>query len=229
MRNGLRWLGAVPACALVWAAVACGSQGAPTAAGGSAGTSVPPSVSPSVSPSVPSSGSASGAGSPSPGSPGPGAIPAAVLDAVTGGSSARIDVVTSPGSVLARPAASQARAVRTALSQLPHGSKVLGLSLARVQGFGFGTDRSRAQLAWLVSVDPYGGAYGAGGSLGCGRITYDVELIDPDTGQWLMATSGRQSGMPPLPILGPTPSLAQPSPSCGVPNGHMHQGTPAAY
>ena len=128
-----------------------------------------------------------------------------------------------------RGAASQAAALRTALAQLPPGSKIMGLSLAHVKGFGFGTDRSRAQLAWLVSVDPYGGAYGAGGSLGCGRITYDVELIDPGTGRWLMATSGRQPGMTPLPILGPTPTLAQPSPSCGIPNGHMHQGTPAAY
>ncbi|HEY6498925.1 MAG TPA: hypothetical protein VIZ20_05825 [Streptosporangiaceae bacterium] len=228
MRHGARWLGAVPACALVLAAVACGSQAAPTSAGGSTGTggstgasaSPAPTVSPPVSPS---------AAAPSPTASSPAAIPAAVLDAVTGGSSARIDVVTSPGSVLAHPAVSQASALRTALSQLPHGSKVMGLSLARVQGFGFGTDMSRSQLAWLVSVDPYGGAYGAGGTLGCGRITYDVELIDPGTGRWLMATAGRQPGMTPLPILGPTPSLAQPSPSCGDPNGHMHQGTPAAY
>jgi hypothetical protein len=181
---------------------------------------------------VPNSGSASGAGSPSPGSPSPAAIPAAipvaVLDALIGRSSARIDVVTSPGSVLAHPAASQARAVRTALSRLPHGSKVLGLSLARVKGFGFGTDMSRTQLAWLVSVDPYGGAYGAGGRA-CGRISFDIEFIDPATGQWLMSTTGRQPGLRPVPQLGPTPSLAQPSPSCGIPDGHMHQGTPAAY
>ena len=215
MRNRVRWLGAGPACALMLAAVACGSQGTPTAAGGSAGASASPA--PTVSPSA------------SPGASSPAAIPATVLDAVTSGSSAQIDVVTSPGSVLAHPAVSQATAVRTALSQLPHGSKVLGLSLARVKGFGFGTDRSRSQLAWLVSVDPYGGAYGAGSSLGCGRITYDVELVDPDTGRWLMATSGRQPGMTPVPVLGPTPTLAQPSPSCGIPNGHMHQGTPAAY
>jgi hypothetical protein len=114
------------------------------------------------------------------------------------------------------------------LSQLPHGSKVLGLSLARVKGFGFGTDMSRARLAWLVSVDPYGGAYGAGGRA-CGRISFDIEFIDPATGQWLMSKTGRQPGLRPVPQLGPTPSLAQPSPSCGIPDGHMHQGTPAAY
>ena len=224
MRYGVRWLATVPACVLTLAAVACGSQGGPaTAAGGSAGAAASPS--PTVSPSA----APSGAGSPSPASPSPAALPAAMLDAVTSGSSARVDVVASPASVLAHPAASQAAALRTALAQLPPGSKIMGLSLAHVKGFGFGTDRSRAQLAWLVSVDPYGGAYGAGGSLGCGRITYDVELIDPGTGRWLMATSGRQPGMTPLPILGPTPTLAQPSPSCGIPNGHMHQGTPAAY
>lgn len=223
MRNGVRWLGAVPACALVLAAVACGSQGAP-AAGGSAA----PTVSPSVSPSASSPASSSGTGSPSPGSSSQAAIPAAVLDAVTSGSSARIDVVTSPGSTLAHPAASQARAVRTALSQLPRGSKVLGLSLARVKGFGFGTDRSRSQLAWLVSVDPYGGAYGAGGRA-CGRISFDIEFIDPATGHWLMTTTGRRPALRPVPQLGPTPSPVQPSPSCGGPAPRMHLGTPAAY
>ncbi len=112
--------------------------------------------------------------------------------------------------------------------QEPRGSKLLGLSLARVRGFGFGTDMTRAQLAWLVSVDPYGGAYGAGGPA-CGRITYDVEFIDPGTGQWLMALAGRQPGARPLPRLGPTPSPVQPSPSCGAAPPRMRLGTPAAY
>jgi hypothetical protein len=227
VRHGVRWLGAVPACALVLAAVACGSQAAPTSGGGSTGTggstgasaSPAPTVSPSVSPS---------AAAPSPTASSPAAIPAAVLDAVTGGSSARIDVVSSPGSVLAHPAASQAAALRTALSQLPHGSKVMGLSLARVQGFGFGTDMTQSQLAWLVSMDPYGGAYGAGGRA-CGRISFDIEFIDPATGKWLMATTGRPPGLRPLPQLGPTPSPVQPSPSCGGPAPRMRLGTPAAY
>jgi hypothetical protein len=161
--------------------------------------------------------------SPSPASSSPAPIPAAILNAVTGGSSATIDVVPSPGSVLAHPGTSRAAALRTALSQEPHGSKVLGMSLARVKGFGFGSDMTRPHLAWLVSVDPWGGAYGVT-AFGCGRITYDVELIDPDTGRWLSAASGRRPGMQPLPILGPAPTTS----SCGAPIGHMHQGTPAA-
>jgi hypothetical protein len=158
----------------------------------------------------------------------PAAIPAAVLNAVAGRSSARIDVVTSPGSVLAHPAASQAAALRTALAQEPRGSKVLGLSLARVKGFDFGSNMTQSQLAWLVSIDPYGGAYGAGGRA-CGRISFNVEFIDPATGKWLMATTGRQPGLRPLPQLGPTPSTVQPSPSCGGPAPRMRLGTPAAY
>jgi hypothetical protein len=138
-------------------------------------------------------------------------------------------VVAAPGSVLDHPAASQAAALRTALGQEPHGSQVLGISLARVRGFGFGSDMTRAQLAWVVSVDPWGGGYGAGGGLACGRINYDVELIDPATGRWLMAQAGRRPGLRPLPQLGPTPSLVQPTPRCGVPVAPVHQGTPAAF
>ncbi|HYY19628.1 MAG TPA: hypothetical protein VE864_12380, partial [Streptosporangiaceae bacterium] len=171
----------------------------------------------SASPSVPAPGS------PSPASSGPAPIPVAVLNAVTAGSSATIDVVPSPGSVLADPGTSRAAALRTALSHEPPGSKVLGMSLARVKGFGSGSDMTRPHLAWLVSVDPWGGAYGVS-RFGCGRITYDVELIDPDTGRWLSAASGRQPGMPPLPILGPAPTTS----GCGAPIGHRHQGTPAA-
>ena len=140
-----------------------GSQAAPTSAGRSTGTggstgALRVTGTDRVAAGVPSGGRAVAHGLH------PAAIPAAVLDAVTGGSSARIDVVTSPGSVLAHQAASQAAALRTALSQLPHGSKVMGLSLARVQGFRFGSDMTQSRaLAWLVSMDPYGGAYGAGG------------------------------------------------------------------
>ena len=224
MRHGRRWLEAAPACALMLAAVACGSRAASTVAGGSTAGSVSPAptVSSSASPPVAASGP------PSPASSSPAAIPAATLNAVTGRSSARIDVVTSPGSVLAHPAASQAAALRTALAQVPRGSKVLGLSLARVKGFGFGSNMARSQLAWLVSMDPYGGAYGAGGRA-CGRISFDIEFIDPATGTWLMATTGRWPGLRPLPQLGPTPSPVQPSPSCGGTAPRMRLGTPAAY
>jgi hypothetical protein len=147
---------------------------------------------------------------------------------VTSGSPATITVVASPGSVLTHPGTSRAAALRAALAQHPRGSQVLGLSLARVMGFGFGSDMTRSQLAWLVSVDPFGSAYPAGGP-GCGRLTYDVEFVDPGTGQWLFAAAGEQPGMRPLPQLGPTPRPAQPTPGCGHPVPPMHQGTPAAY
>jgi hypothetical protein len=153
-------------------------------------------------------------------------VPSAILQVISAGSR-RIAVVKSPGSALAHPAQSQAAAQRTALAQEPGGSKILGLTLARVKGFGFGSDMSRYQLAWLVSVDPYGGAYGAGGPA-CGRVNYVVELVDAGTGRWLMTESGRQPGLAPLPVLGPTPSPVQPSPSCGPAAPRMHQGTPAA-
>ena len=216
-----RWLlWVLPGCAgVLAAATACGSVAAHPVAGGSSSAPASPSAlasaSPSASPSV----------SPSASAPAP--IPSAILRAVTDGGSGRITVVRSPGSVLAHPAQSQAAALRTALAQEPHGSQILGLTLARVQGFGFGSDMSRAQLAWLVSVDPYGGAYGAGGPA-CGRLSFVVEFIDPATGQWLMATSGKQSGLRPIPALGPTPSTVQPSRSCGPAIPRMHQGTPAA-
>ena len=218
-------------CAAALAAVtvtACGSQAARSAAAGSTATgssAVPggsatatPPVSPSVSPPV----SPSATASPAPPAP----IPAAVLKAVTSGTPRTIEVV--PSSVLAHPAASQEAALRTARLREPRGTQIMGLSLARVKGFGFGTDTTRSQLAWLVSVDPYGGASGAGNKA-CGRITYDVEIIDPVTGGWLTAAAGRQPGMEPLPILGPTPTQVQPTPACRAPVPPIRQGTPAAY
>ena len=225
-------LGATAGCAVALAAVtvaltvtACGSQAARSTAAGSTATgssAVPggsatatPPVSPSVPPPVSPSATAS-----------PAAIPAAVLKAVTSGTPRTIEVV--PSSVLAHPAASQEAALRTARLREPRGTQIMGLSLARVKGFGFGTDMTRSQLAWLVSVDPYGGAYGAGNKA-CGRITYDVEIIDPVTGGWLTAAAGRQPGMEPLPILGPTPTQVQPTPACRAPVPPIRQGTPAAY
>jgi hypothetical protein len=155
----------------------------------------------------------------------PAPVGSPTLRALTDERPASIDVVSS--STLAHPGSSQAAALRSALAQEPPGSKVLGLTLARVKGFGFGADMTTFRLAWLVAMDPYGGAYGAGGPA-CGRLTFVVEFIDPGTGRWLMTTSGRQAGMTPLPALGPTPSPVQPSPSCGPAIPRVIQGTPAA-
>jgi hypothetical protein len=149
-----------------------------------------------------------------------------MVGAISGGSR-QVTVVKSPGSVLAHPAQSGAAALATALAHEPQRSQILGLSLAQVKGFGFGSDMSRSQLAWLVSVDPYGGAYAAGGPA-CGRLNYVVELVDAGTGQWLMTSSGRQPGLPALPELGPTPSPVEPSASCGNGAPRVRLGTPAA-
>jgi hypothetical protein len=156
---------------------------------------------------------------------GPAPIPAATLRAVIGGRPASITAVKSPGSVLAHPADSQAAALRAALAQQPHGSQVLGLTLARVQGFG--SALKGATLVWLVSVDPFGGSYVVGNPA-CGRLSFVVEFIEPDTGRWLMTSSGRQAGLPPIPLLGPMPSPAAPNTSCGDVAPPVHQGTPAA-
>jgi hypothetical protein len=195
------------------AAAACGSAGThPVAAGSS------PTPSTSVSASPPVSGSPSPAGTVPP-------VPSAVLQALSVGSE-RLTVVTSPASVLTHPAQSQAAALRTALGQEPRGSKVLGLTLARLKGFG--SDLSRYPLAWLVSMDPYGGDYSANGP-GCGQANYVVEFIDPGSGRWLSTQSGHQPGLPSLPALGPSPSPVKPSASCGVPvPSRPHLGTPAA-
>lgn len=198
---------------VLMAAAACGSAGTHPVAAGSSPT---PSTSASASPPV--SGSPSPAGTVPP-------VPPAVLQALSVGSR-RVTVVDSPGSVLAHTAQSQAAALRTALGREPRGSKVLGLTLARLEGFG--PDLSRYPLAWLVSVDPYGGDYSASGP-GCGQANYVVEFIDPASGRWLSAQSGHQPGLPSLPALGPSPSRAAPGPSCEVPvPPRPHLGTPAA-
>ena len=92
-----------------------------------------------------------------------------------------------------------------ALAQQPHGSQVLGMTLARVQGAGPGFRQPR--LTWLVSVDPFGGAYGAGGPP-CGADDFYVAFVDPVTGKWIMATAGTAPGLRPLPVLGPKPTVA---------------------
>jgi hypothetical protein len=101
-------------------------------------------------------------------------------------------------------AASKATAIRAALAQHRPGSKVLGVTLARVEGHRIGF--ARAKAVWLVSVDPYGGAYGTGGPA-CGADNFVIEIIDPATGRWITGAAGRAPGVPPLPILGPRSRL----------------------
>jgi hypothetical protein len=203
--------------AVLAAVAACGSTAAHPV---SAESSPTPSTSVSASPSAPGPGLESPAGTTLP------PVPAAMVQAISGGSR-HVTVVKSRGSVLAHPAQSGAAALATALAQEPRGSQILGLTLAQVKGFGFGSDMSRSQLAWLVSVDPYGGAYAAGGPA-CGRLNYVVELIDAGTSQWLMTSSGRQPGLAALPVLGPTPSPVEPGARCGAAVPPVRLGTPAA-
>jgi hypothetical protein len=100
----------------------------------------------------------------------------------------------------------KAAAMHAALAQHRPGSKVLGVTLARVRGHLIGF--AQARVVWLVSVDPYGGGYGAGGPP-CGAENFVIEVIDPATGKWIMGSAGRAPGIPPLPVLGPRP---RPSP-----------------
>jgi hypothetical protein len=101
---------------------------------------------------------------------------------------------------------SKTTAMRVALAQHRPGSKVLGVTLARVRGHLIGS--AQARVVWLVSVDPYGGGYGAGGAP-CGADNFVIEVINPATGKWIMGSAGKAPGVPPLPVLGPRP---RPSP-----------------
>lgn len=100
---------------------------------------------------------------------------------------------------------SKTTAMHAALAQHRPGSKVLGVTLARVRGHLIGAPQAR--VVWLVSVDPYGGGYGAGGPP-CGADNYVIEVINPATGKWIMGAAGRAPGIPPLPVLGPRPHLS---------------------
>jgi hypothetical protein len=113
------------------------------------------------------------------------------------------------------PATSKAAAMRVALAQHRPGSKVLGVTLARVRGRLAGL--ARARVVWLASVDPYGGEYGAGGPP-CGADNSVIEVIDPATGKWIMGSAGKAPGVRPLPVLGPRPRLS-PGEHCQDPVG----------
>ena len=95
---------------------------------------------------------------------GPPPIPAATLRLVAVREMATIRPLTLSG----RPgigdrAHREAAAVSVALARHRSGSKATGVTLARVQAraAGLGTPR----VVWLVSIDPYGGAYPSGESL----------------------------------------------------------------
>ena len=137
----------------------------------------------------------------------PPSIPAATLNAMSAGSSVRVTPVTSPQATRAVPdlARSEAAAMHAALVQQSRGSEVLGVTLARVQGAG--PDLRQPRLMWLVSVDPFGGAYGSGGPP-CGADDFYVAFVDPGSGKWVMAMAGSAPGLRPLPLLGPKPSVA---------------------
>jgi hypothetical protein len=125
-----------------------------------------------------------------------------------GHTSLRVISVTAsrvPRAVIPDLTKSRTTAIRVALAQHRPGSKVLGVTLARVQGHLIGFEQAR--IVWLVSVDPYGGAYGSGGPA-CGTDNFVIEVIDPATGKWIMGSAGRAPGVPPLPVLGPKPRLS---------------------
>jgi hypothetical protein len=132
-------------------------------------------------------------------------IPAATLRAMVAGGSWDVTPVMSPQGAVADLARSETAAMRTALAQQPRGSKVLGMTLARIRGPGPGFHQSR--LTWLVSVDPYGGAFSVNGPA-CGMDNFVVEFVDPVNGTWLMAMTGAAPGLRPLPALGPKPTVA---------------------
>jgi hypothetical protein len=150
-------------------------------------------------------GTPSPAGTPGPGSARPGPIPAATLKALTTMSSQTIQPVTSAearraGANLAR---SRATVMRSVLAQLPHGSQILGLTLAYVWEPSFGR---QSKLLWVVSADPYGLAYRED-IRACGREDYDIFLESLGGGTPLVGMVGTWPGLRPLPVLGPAPAL----------------------
>jgi hypothetical protein len=102
-------------------------------------------------------------------------------------------------------ALSEAAAIRAARGAWPR-SKIMGITLAWVTMSGPGFNE-RPRLVWLVSVDPYGGAF-VDGFPACGSYDYVVDFIDPDTGKMLAGTAAKVPGLRPLPVIGPAPGVA---------------------
>ncbi len=90
-----------------------------------------------------------------------------------------------------------------ALARHRSGSKAVGVTLARVQARtpGLGT----ARVVWLVSIDPYGGAYPTGSVACSGTMiwpaNYVIDVVSV-TGRWLTEWAGHVRGVPELPVLG---------------------------
>lgn len=146
---------------------------------------------------------------------GPSPVAAATLRAIAAAEvGTTITPVTDPYAMRAdvpHLARSEARAIRAALGAWPR-SKIMGITLAWVTMSGPGFNE-RPRLVWLVSVDPYGGAF-VEGTPACGTYDYIVDFIDPATGRMLVGTAASKvTGLRPLPVIGPTPSIAS-SNSC---------------
>jgi hypothetical protein len=135
---------------------------------------------------------------------GPPPIPAATLRLVATQEMAAIRPLAPGG----RPgigdrARRETAAVSVALARHRSGSKAIGVTLARVQArvAGLGTPR----VVWLVSIDPYGGAYPIGKTACSGTMiwpaNYVIDVVSV-TGQWLTEWTGHVRGVPELPVLG---------------------------
>jgi len=147
---------------------------------------------------------------------GPSSVAAATLRAIAAAEvGTTITPVTDPNAMQAdvpHLARSEARAIHAALGAWPR-SKIMGVTLAWVTMSGPGFNE-RPHLVWLVSVDPYGGAF-VEGTPGCGTYDYIVDFIDPATGRMLVGTAASKvPGLRPLPVIGPASSVA-PSNGCG--------------
>ena len=146
---------------------------------------------------------------------GPSPVAAATLRAIAAAEvGTTITPVTDPNAMQAdvpHLARSEARAIHAALGAWPR-SKIMGITLAWVTMSGPGFNE-RPRLVWLVSVDPYGGAF-VEGTPACGTYDYIVDFIGPATGRMLVGTAASKvTGLRPLPVIGPTPSIAS-SNSC---------------
>lgn len=136
--------------------------------------------------------------------PGPPPIPTATLHLVAAQQMASIrPLAPGRGPGIGDRARLEAAAVRVALARHRSGSKAVGVTLARAQARapGLGT----ARVVWLVSIDPYGGAYPTGSAACSGTMiwpaNYVVDVVSV-TGEWLTEWVGHVRGVPDLPVLG---------------------------